>query len=55
VAFLVAGVVIAPRHRIAATLGLLGVGSWLAIVLLRAWFFPESHPRAYQSSAVPLT
>jgi hypothetical protein len=54
VAFLAAGVAVAPTHRVAAAVGLLTLGAGLAHPVLHGWYFPASHPLAYQPSSVPL-
>ena len=54
IAFVVAGSLTAPRHRIAVALALYAAGAWLAWEELRHWYFPEGHSRGYQPSRVPL-
>jgi hypothetical protein len=50
---LLSGCAMAPQHRTATALGLLGLGMWAAWELTQLWFFPEGHPKAYQSSTLP--
>jgi hypothetical protein len=52
--FVVAGVLVAPRHRSLTAIVLYAIGAWVAWVVLRGWYFPESHPRVYQQSKIPL-
>jgi ribosomal protein S18 acetylase RimI-like enzyme len=54
VAWVIAGTWIAPRHRVAVAPVLYVVGAFLAWSELDGWYFPEGHPRAYQTSRVPL-
>jgi hypothetical protein len=54
IAFVVVGAMMAPRYRMIVALALYGAGAYVAWVILDTWFFPESHPRAYQISHVPL-
>ena len=51
---MVAGSKTAPSARRVVSILIFAVGSWAAWFLLRSWSFPESHPRAYQMSLVPL-
>ena len=49
-----AGAWIAPAHRTFVAMVLFVAGACLALFVIGSWFFPEGHPRAYQSSRVPL-
>ena len=53
--FVVAGAFVVPKWRLAAAVALFALGAWVADMDLRLWWFPEGHPRAYQTSHVPLT
>lgn len=53
-AWVVAGARMAPRARLVVASLLYAAGATLACVVLDTWWFPESHPRAYQASHVPL-
>lgn len=50
---LLSGCAMAPQYRTATALGLFGLGMWAAWELTTLWFFPEGHPKAYQTSALP--
>jgi hypothetical protein len=52
--FVLAGTMIAPRFRFIVALALYAVGACVAWLMLKPWWFPEGHPRAYQLSLVPL-
>ena len=54
IAFVVAGVWLAPRYREVVAVGLFAIGARVAWIVEGPWSFPESHPRAYQTSWVPL-
>jgi hypothetical protein len=54
IAFVVLGAWMAPRYRAAVAAVLYGIGAALAGFVLDPWWFPEGHPRAYQTSYVPL-
>jgi len=52
--FVLVGAMIAPKHRVIVSVLLYVVGATVAWYDLKGWYFPEHHPRAYQSSPVPL-
>lgn len=52
--FVVAGGFVAPKWRVPTAAALYAFGAWVAWLDLRLWWFPEGHPRAYQTSRVPL-
>lgn len=51
----VAASMTAPSAKRLTALLVLAIGAVAAWLLLNPWFFPESHPRAYQLSYLPLT
>lgn len=53
-AFVMAGALMAPRARLLIAPALFAAGAWLAWDVLGTWYFPESHPRAYEPSLLPL-
>jgi hypothetical protein len=54
IVFVVLGAWVAPRHRTVVAFTLFAFGAFIARLELRHWWFPEGHPRAYQTSEVPL-
>lgn len=54
VCFVVCGALVAPRSRLLVGFLLFAFGASLAWFFLRYWYFPETHPRGYQTSLVPL-
>jgi hypothetical protein len=53
IATVVAGSTMAPNRRRAVSLLIFAAGTYPAWILVGRWYFPEHHPRAYQSSARP--
>lgn len=45
---------LAPTHRRLVVLIADAFGYWAAWEVLADWYFPESHPLAYQTSRLPL-
>jgi uncharacterized membrane protein (UPF0136 family) len=52
--WVIVGTRVAPTRRAVVPVALFAAGACLAWLVLHSWYFPESHPRAYQPSQVPL-